>query len=376
MQLHFNFRLLQVFISKVIMEKYQFQISLSFSFITNIFIFLPLFLSLFHIAADEMYTSCAPFRCGDFTNITYPFWNLNTQSSYCGHPEFMVDCQNGRLTMEMMSQKFYILHINQSSQVLRIARDDLWGFLPGDKLSCPKHYINVKIDSHFFHYTSNNEMYTILYECGSLPNSYFSPSFQISFEVMDCYIEGKFNSVYIVSNSKLADFSAVKCENSIEVPGKYNSLPNKSSGMKDILVEGFEVRWNGVEEDRCHACTKYGGRCGYKREENAFMCLSKRSDTSKVPSRTWNWKKKLIVGVISTVLAALAVITSIYFYERHNINSRNLSLQPFRLDSQRISKSQNFGVEHFIFKDLYKATNNFDKKLGDGGSAEVFYGKR
>lgn len=81
-------------------------------------------------------------------------------------------------------------------------------------------------------------------------------------------------------------------------------------------------------------------------------------------------------GVISTVLAALAVITSIYFYKRHNINSRNLSLQPFRLDSQRISKSQNFGVKHFIFKDLSEATNNFDKKLGDGGSAEVFYGKR
>ncbi|KAI5441676.1 LEAF RUST 10 DISEASE-RESISTANCE LOCUS RECEPTOR-LIKE PROTEIN KINASE-like 1.2 isoform X2 [Lathyrus oleraceus] len=264
---------------------------------------------------------CASFNYSNFINIIYFFWNLNTR--YCGHTKFMFDCQNGRLSMEMMSQKIYILHINESSQVLRIARDDLSDFHQGT----------------------------------------------------NCNIEGKFHSVYIVSSSKLVDFSAVKCKNSIEVPGKNNSLPNKSSVMEGILVEGFEVRWNGVGEDRCHACTKYGGRSGYNREENAFMCLSKRSATSKVPSRTWNWKKKLILGVISNVFATLVVITSIYFYKRHNIHSRDLFLQPFRLDSQRISKSQNFGVEHFIFKNLYKATNNFDKKLGDGDSAEVFNDK-
>ncbi|XP_058722445.1 LEAF RUST 10 DISEASE-RESISTANCE LOCUS RECEPTOR-LIKE PROTEIN KINASE-like 1.2 isoform X2 [Vicia villosa] len=319
-----------------------------------------------------MYNSCAPFNCGNFLNISYPFWNLNTQPNYCGRPEFTLDCQNGLLTMEILSQKFRILDINQSSQVLRIARDDLWSFVPGKEFPCPKHYINVEIDSHFFHYTSNNEMYTILYECGDLPNSYFTPSFQIPFEVMGCYIEGKFQSTYVVSSSKLTDFNAVNCKNNITVPGKKNSLPNKSRITKGILIQGFEVRWNGVGEDRCRACTKYGGRCGYKRVENSFLCLSKRSSASK---GTWNLKKKIITGVISTVLATLAVITSIYFYKRYNIHSRNLSLQPFRLDSQRISKSQNFGVEHFIFKDLYKATNHFDKKLGNGGSAEVFYGK-
>ncbi|KAI5441667.1 hypothetical protein KIW84_010936 [Lathyrus oleraceus] len=237
---------------------------------------------------------CAFFSCSNFINIIYYLWNLKTR--YCGHTKFIFDCQNGRLSMEMMSPKIYILHKNESSQVLRIARDDLWDFHHADKLSCPKHYINVEINSHFFQYTSNNEMYTILFECGPLPNSYFSPSFQISFEVINCNIEGKFHSVYILSIFKLVDFSAVKCKNSFEVPGKNNSLPNKSSVMEGILVEGFEVRWNGVGEDRCHACTKYGGRSGYNREENAFMCLSKRSATSKVPSRTWNWKKKLIIG--------------------------------------------------------------------------------
>lgn len=45
--------------------------------------------------------------------------------------------------------------------------------------------------------------------------------------------------------------------------------------------------------------------------------------------------------------------------------------------SERINKSQNYGVEHFIFDDLDVATEHFsvDNRLGDGGSGEVFRGK-
>lgn len=86
-------------------------------------------------------------------------------------------------------------------------------------------------------------------------------------------------------------------------------------------------------------------------------------------------------GVISSMLATLVIIASIYIYRRHNNNSHvesyiqspSISLQP----SKRISKSKNFGVEHFVFDDLDVATEYFsiDNRLGDGGSAEVFYGK-
>lgn len=116
-----------------------------------------------------MYTSsCKPFSCGTFTNLRYPFWNVNTQPSYCGHPEFKLECQKGHLIIEINSQKFYILSINQSSQLLRISREDFYDIDPNHKKYCPKDYINVDVDSHFFNYTSNNENYTALYECGHL----------------------------------------------------------------------------------------------------------------------------------------------------------------------------------------------------------------
>jgi hypothetical protein len=93
-----------------------------------------------------MDTSCAPFSCGNFTAITYPFWSVNTQPKYCGHPEFRLDRQNGSLTMEIKSQKFHIIYLNQTSKILRIVRIYLFGYKSLAMHSCPKKYINVNID--------------------------------------------------------------------------------------------------------------------------------------------------------------------------------------------------------------------------------------
>lgn len=79
--------------------------------------------------------------------------------------------------------------------------------------------------------------------------------------------------------------------------------------------------------------------------------------------------------------AAFIVITFMYYYRwlNHNstteshIHSTNLSLH----GSQRITRSQNFGVQHFVYHDLELATNSFsiDNRIGDGGSGAVYHGK-
>jgi len=76
--------------------------------------------------ADEMYTSCAPFGCGNFTSLSYPFWSLKTQPNYSGLPKFKLDFQHDILTLDIMSQRFKIISINQTSQLLRIARVELY----------------------------------------------------------------------------------------------------------------------------------------------------------------------------------------------------------------------------------------------------------
>ncbi|MCI05837.1 wall-associated receptor kinase carboxy-terminal protein [Trifolium medium] len=126
----------------------------------------------------------------------------------------------------------------------------------------------------FFKYTSNNENYTLMYECGPRPDSQSSSLNSEVSEVISCLIEGKPRDAYLVSNDKLADFIVMKCKNSITVPGLKNSFTNDSDIVVDVLDEGFEVGWSGVGEDVCDGCIKSGGRCGYNTSENAIMCLS------------------------------------------------------------------------------------------------------
>ncbi|XP_058723176.1 LEAF RUST 10 DISEASE-RESISTANCE LOCUS RECEPTOR-LIKE PROTEIN KINASE-like 1.2 isoform X2 [Vicia villosa] len=346
---------------------------LAFSFIIRTFVFLPLFLS---VTPDEIDKSCTPFNCGNFINVTYPFWNFNTQPSYCGHPGFKLYCQNGHLTIEIKSQEFRILHLNQTSQLLRISREDFYDLDANHKRYCPKDYINVDVDSHFFNYTANNENYTALYDCGPFP-SYLIP--EIS-DVFLCLKEDITQEVYVVRNSKLADFVTMKCKNSITIPGIKYKDSNSTDAVMSFLDKGFEVKWGGVGEDKCHACISSGGICGFKNSKNT--CLLHRSLSSKAAAGTWNLKKRLLVGVISMTLATL-VIAIIYIYRRRHSNrdvesdaqSVILTSHPSRLESQRFARNKYFGVQYFTSDDLKQATNDFSKQIGDGAGGTVFYGE-
>ncbi|GMN56784.1 hypothetical protein TIFTF001_025883 [Ficus carica] len=69
---------------------------LSFLFLSLLILFLS---SSFASHADDQdedpFKSCEPFDCGGIKNISYPFRG-NHQPEYCGHPEFVVDCELDR----------------------------------------------------------------------------------------------------------------------------------------------------------------------------------------------------------------------------------------------------------------------------------------
>lgn len=261
-----------------------------FSF-TNTFLFFSLFFfPTTHGAASDAeeggYTACAPFSCGNFTNISYPFWNSNHQPGYCGHPKFKLDCnQEGNLTtIDINTHKFLVLEINQKSKLLKIARLDLlWGG-DDDPYSCPKQYINVAVDFAFFNYTSNDDDYTLLFDCDA--PSYTSSVNLESSILFSCLIDGdpdKPRDGYLVLSTKVVDFNVLRCKNRINVPvlkGVFQSYLEKDLPVEDVLIEGFEVGWNwsGVDGDKCDGCIKTGGRCGYNASKNSFMCLCPNSN--------------------------------------------------------------------------------------------------
>ncbi|CAJ1951973.1 unnamed protein product [Sphenostylis stenocarpa] len=226
------------------------------------------FLSLFFptsISSDaEGYTACEPFSCGKFNNIRYPFWSKD-QQDYCGHPKFMLDCQQDNVTIDIMSQTFQVIDMDQISKVLKIARLDLW------TNPCTNDYVNVKLDSNFFSNTSNDVEYTLLYDCG--PLGYMSSSVNMEEQYnLIAPIGGGLQAGFFVLSTEVVNFNSLSCKNGITVYVLKEAVKNDSV-VDNVLGRGFEVGWSGANEDQCNGCSKSGGRCGHKASMDAFMCL-------------------------------------------------------------------------------------------------------
>jgi hypothetical protein len=70
------------------------------------------------------------------------------------------------------------------------------------------------------------------------------------------------------------------CKNNITIPS--SSITEYPNYAVDVLDEGFEAKWSGVEEDICDGCMKSGGRCGYNTTENVVLCLCPNKQSSGV----------------------------------------------------------------------------------------------
>ncbi|XP_057447008.1 LEAF RUST 10 DISEASE-RESISTANCE LOCUS RECEPTOR-LIKE PROTEIN KINASE-like 1.2 isoform X5 [Lotus japonicus] len=223
-----------------------------------------------------------------------------------------------------------------------------------------------------------------------------------------------------MSSKNVVNFDGLGCKNKITVPASKDAFQNSFlNGMtvESVLAQGFEVRWSGVDGDKCDGCTKSGGRCGYNTSLNALMCLcpkeqsnggvcsiapalsplpeprlrqtplqalSPHSEPDQSNYHKRKMKLKVIIGVSSAVVGALAVILGIYVYKRKKnisyakssyVQSRSLSSDLSLNDTEKGSRY--YGVHLFTYTELEEATNNFDssKELGEGGFGTVYFGK-
>lgn len=77
------------------------------------------------------------------------------------------------------TSKSHILHLNLTSQVLRISIVNFYNLDVNHNSYCPKNYINVDIDSFFSNTLPTIKNYTTLYECDPLPNRLIVKVFDI-----------------------------------------------------------------------------------------------------------------------------------------------------------------------------------------------------
>ena len=213
-------------------------------------------------AVDEHYSACShPFKCGDFHNISYPFWG-NPLPSYCGLKEFQLVCQDGFPVLQSMSERFRVLLINHEKHILRLTRLDLYNN------SCPSRYVNTTI-SYLFSYTPDFGNLTLFYGCSSVAPALVSNAFICRNN--DSSTETGFytiGSIPNVENNRTCNFS-------ITVPvlkTAAKAIRDNVSSLTEVLNHGFEVQWI-VDDTACTECVSSGGYCGYNSSYFQPICF-------------------------------------------------------------------------------------------------------
>ncbi|GAU38753.1 hypothetical protein TSUD_158850 [Trifolium subterraneum] len=226
------------------------------------------------------------FNCGTITNLSYPFTG-GDRPSFCGPPQFHLNCQNGVPELNISSVSYRVLQINSATHSLTLARLDLWNE------TCTHQYINSSFDGTIFSYGLGNRNLTLFYGCK--PTSVFTEKPDNLFY---CDSNGYKNNSYSLIGPFPLDpiLSVVKCDEGVGVP---------------ILEE--QANSNPLDDD-CIECIRSGGQqCGFDYDDNEPICIC---GNELCPSSGKSSNTGIIIGVVAGVAVLVCILGACFVVRR------------------------------------------------------------
>ncbi|PIN02969.1 hypothetical protein CDL12_24516 [Handroanthus impetiginosus] len=218
---------------------------------------------------DQQYQACSQtlLQCGNISEIGYPFWGGNRNAS-CGYPGFELNCQNDVLRLNISSTVYRVLDINNTTQALRVARDDLWDD------TCPRVFTNTSLNSTIFNYfsTANDQNISLHYGCNINQTSTAISPYNFS-----CSVNGAISWNFFLTRENSGLGNGITCAAVISVPVNQTAawalaMPTTSTNLlQDALNNGFLIQWF-ANNDNCNLCARSGGVCGYNQDGGSFSC--------------------------------------------------------------------------------------------------------
>ncbi|KAB1211210.1 hypothetical protein CJ030_MR6G021600 [Morella rubra] len=343
-------------------------ITLSFMIIAISLIHFP---SGLYAIENEKYLNCSEtFECGDIKGLSYPFWG-STRPSYCGHPDFQLNCSGGVAQMNISFLKFRVLSISAASSSLTVARADYWNEL------CPATLVNTTINSTIFSYSSTATNLTLYYGCPA-PSSGVNISTTGTFQLF-CDINstitaaaGYYNSM-ISSNPTFSNFLG-SCQYNVKVPVAQSAVPAATGNVTEAALikaidGGFTLEWN-ANNTLCNSCQNSNGQCGTDESTSSFVCYGSAAEGTRA-----TLSLRVRIGLIGAFLVGVVGTTVVIYYRKRAVRwSREAMTDDFRAE-EIIKKYGSTAPKRYSYSDLKKLTNSFKHKIGKGGFGVVYKGK-
>ncbi|KAG7589169.1 Protein kinase-like domain superfamily [Arabidopsis suecica] len=182
-------------------------------------------------------------ECGNIT-ADFPFWG-GSRHKPCGHPLLELHCNNNITSLFISNQEFYVRQLNQTSNILTLARSDLLGSFCSSSV-----YNTTTLPPEIFELSPTYKSLTVLYHCDpklSYRSSYTCPAL----------------GTFSVSQSLDYQYS---CQDSflVNVPTSFNPEERglNLTNLESSLRKGFEVKLV-IDEIPCQECLSTRGICGF-----------------------------------------------------------------------------------------------------------------